>query len=783
MLRLGWSALLLFATLAGAGCAPTQWRFEGEVAQTQYGVVHVTSKDYRGLGYGAGYAYAKDNACILAEYIVAVRGEKSKYFGAAGANAANLQSDFFAKYYFDGAMLDAAYAGISEDVAAMITGYADGYNTYIANAAPEDYPEACRNAPWVKPITATDVYRMMEDTVTLMSAFRFQGAIVAAVPPGREEEASAKGIDTRVAAVSFDEASMTMGSNAWAFGGETTDNGGGLVVGNPHFPWDGVRRFYQIHLTIPGEYDVMGVSLPPTPYVSIGFNKDVAWSHTVSAGRRFTLFELALDADDPTVYLLDGEKRQMTQRTVEIEVLTEEGTIETRSHTFYETAHGSLLAIPAMGLTWTTEKAYAFGDGARLNTDFQLASLNIGKASSIAEIKAAIERDMGLTWVNTVAADRHGDAFYADISRYPNVTDGLLAACMPSAGAAEISSRTGMFILDGTDGACNWAGRERKAGAAYLPHAYTPSVTRPDYVANSNDSYWLVNDDYRFERKPAIVGEYEKPQNLRTRKELIELSEMTCGAGGAAQKVTHAKALDLLFANENHAAELFLDDILTICRQDKRLEASCTALAEWDRLENADSRGAVLFREFWRPFWSRQDLFLVPFDPEDPIHTPAHINTSDAAVREAIVESLFNAQELLLKFGFSPDVALGDVLTASGADGTRIPLHGGDGMAGVLNAMMTGPLSESGLRPVHGVSFIQIVGFDERGPVADGVLAYSQSVNPASPHYDDQTRLYSEKKLYRLPFHQSDILNDPYYRRIDLPVTPAQQGEPKHESQ
>ena len=41
-------------------------------------------------------------------------------------------------------------------------------------------------------------------------------------------------------------------------------------------------RFYEMHLTIPGQMDVMGVGIGTYSMVSIGFNKDVAWSHTVS---------------------------------------------------------------------------------------------------------------------------------------------------------------------------------------------------------------------------------------------------------------------------------------------------------------------------------------------------------------------------------------------------------------------------------------------------------------------------------------------------------------------
>ena len=64
-----------------------------------------------------------------------------------------------------------------------------------------------------------------------------------------------------------------------------------MLLGNPHFPWRGRYRFTQQHLTIPGKYDVAGASLIGSPVVNIGWNNDVAWSHTVSTAYRFTPYE------------------------------------------------------------------------------------------------------------------------------------------------------------------------------------------------------------------------------------------------------------------------------------------------------------------------------------------------------------------------------------------------------------------------------------------------------------------------------------------------------------
>ena len=55
-----------------------------------------------------------------------------------------------------------------------------------------------------------------------------------------------------------------------ALGKESTAGGHGLLLGNPHFPWDGPERFYQAQLTLPGKVNVSGASLFGVPLILIG---------------------------------------------------------------------------------------------------------------------------------------------------------------------------------------------------------------------------------------------------------------------------------------------------------------------------------------------------------------------------------------------------------------------------------------------------------------------------------------------------------------------------------
>jgi acyl-homoserine-lactone acylase len=89
------------------------------------------------------------------------------------------------------------------------------------------------------------------------------------------------------------------GSNAVAVGRQRSQDGKGMLLANPHFPWFGGLRFYQMHLTIPGQLDVMGSALPGLPVINIGFNRHLAWTHTVDTSSHFTLYRLQLDPQNP----------------------------------------------------------------------------------------------------------------------------------------------------------------------------------------------------------------------------------------------------------------------------------------------------------------------------------------------------------------------------------------------------------------------------------------------------------------------------------------------------
>ena len=164
---------------------------------------------------------------------------------------------------------------------------------------------------------------------------------------------------------------------------------------------------------------------------------------------------------------------------------------------------------------------------------------------------------------------------------------------------------------------------------------------------------------------------------------------------------------------------------------------------------NVDSRGASLFREFWR----------VPFDSVDPIDTLTGPNLGDNTVRDKVFEALGNAVRALKKAGFSADDALG-TLQYRDTKGGRVMVHGGDEFEGVLNkigSMLPVAATEKGFTLDYGASYLRTVTFDERGPLAQGLLTYGQSSDPSSPYAFDQLLSFSRKQWIDLPFHPRNI--------------------------
>lgn len=220
-----------------------------------------------------------------------------------------------------------------------------------------------------------------------------------------------------------------------------------------------------------------------------------------------------------------------------------------------------------------------------------------------------------------------------------------------------------------------------------------------------------------------------------------------------------------MFADRVYAAELVLPDLLPRCAAagDTIVLQACAVLTAWDRRTNIDSRGAVLFREFWNTASALPNKWAIPFNVADPVHTPAGVAASAMPAMLAALKSAASKLQGL-------DGKLGDCQGET-RKGMRTPLHGGVGdLDGSYNSIrMNSALTATGYNNVYwGASYIQAVTFDAGGPLPQGMLVYGQSVDPASPYYADQIKVYAGKEWPVLPFSPPQIKADPNYRTVTL---------------
>ena len=733
------------------------------ILRTANGVPHISAPDYQTLAYGVAYAQAQDNVCQTANELVTARGERSRAFGGAATALLarrllpNEQIDLFVAAHMDDAALTAAWSAASADARAMVRGFVAGYNRFLADHAGR-LPAPCKGQDWVKPMTEAQFLRMNEIISVQAGIGALADAMLAARPPEAKKAAAAPAdvglAQIEAAARELGLIDPPLGSNAWAFGRETTGTGRGLLLGNPHFPWAGVNRFYQMHLTIPGRLDVMGASTSHGAVVHIGFNKDVAWSHTVSTGKRFTVHELALVPGDPTSYLVDGQPEKMRSRSVAIMVTGADKLVSMKPHTVWSTRWGPVIVAPRLGLNWTPERAYALKDANTLNARGADAWIGLNLSRNVQDLRNAMGQ-LGMPWVNTIAADRDGNAMFADLSVVPDVDAAQLARCAPSPQAAALRGPAGIIVLDGSKSSCDWKRDPASPVPGLTPPERMAVAVRSDWVHNSNDSFFHSHPAQRWGDISPMVGD-DIVRRPRTRAGLIEVPELV-----ARGPVTLKAAQDQLFANRNTMAQMVLPDLLKACPAAPNADTAeaCKVLGNWDRTNNVEARGAHLFREFWRTAMAVPGVYRLPFDKAQPVATPAGLKMDDGAIAGKVWDALAGAVKKVRDAGFKLDSPLGSVQWPLITE-QPIAIHGGDEFEGVLNNVgnqFAPGINAKGLRIDYGSSYIQSVTFDDKGPVAQAILTYGQSTNPLSPHATDQLRLFSLKQWPVLPFHADDV--------------------------
>lgn len=788
-------------------------RYEATIRRTTGGVPHITGATVADVAFGQGWVSGEDHGCTLIDQVLKVTSTRAAALGP-GAEGENVDSDFAWKAIGIADIAAADFESASDDVVEQFEAFTAGWNDQLNDVGGNRLAGWCADADWVRPITPVEVYTYARSVALQASSGAIIDYLGVAQPPSVEPVGARRATASAATAFDLDEfAAADLGlsedaglaSNAWAIGKDrVAGNDGGVLLANPHFPWEGELRFAEFHLTVPGEADIYGAQLLGLPGVGIGFTEGVAWTHTVSAGKRMTGYNLTLDPASPTSYLVDGVSVPMTSTEASIDILRADGTIDAETRTLWRSEYGPMLDFPGIG--WTSTNVFSYRDANLDNDEFIEQYARMPLIQSVADLQALTAEYQGVPLFNTVAVGDDGTTWYADTSATPNLSadaEQAYIGALFSDPLTQIAYDQGFVLLDGSDSRFRWEVVDGARDPGLVPFSEMPLVQRSDYVFNANDSFWVPNAEFPLTGSYSILhGEQGTPLTMRTRQNAAVLgADNASGLAGVDGLFDAEEVRTAAFENSGQTALLLRSAAVTACRATPIVEipdvlaadgsvsspaasvdltAACDVLAGWDGVYDLDRSGPMIWRETMdqfdpAAFETVGALFDDPFDPSRPTRTPS-TPASDPA---PLLQAMARAVQTITTAGFALDTTLGASQFTERSE-ARIPIHGGNSSDGVTNIVTWSGRSSSsepapqrgeavaigsslrreGYRINYGTSFVMTVDYTGDDVQAWALLVYGQTGDRTSPLFDSQTTAFSEKQWRQVAFTDAQIEAD-----------------------
>jgi acyl-homoserine-lactone acylase len=195
---------------------------------------------------------------------------------------------------------------------------------------------------------------------------------------------------------------------------------------------------------------------------------------------------------------------------------------------------------------------------------------------------------------------------------------------------------------------------------------------------------------------------------------------------------------------ELELAQRLVPELIAAARAHGSADAQAAAgvLEAWDRTADADSRGGVLFQEWYRTAAraSGGRVFAQPWSAGDPLATPDGL--ADPVAAAAALDETARA---LRARGSALDVAWGDVHRLL-RDEVDLPANGASGALGAFRVTDYQRMRDGRMAAAFGDSYVAAIEFSS--PVrARALVGYGNASQPGSPHRTDQLALYAARQL------------------------------------
>jgi acyl-homoserine lactone acylase PvdQ len=290
----------------------------------------------------------------------------------------------------------------------------------------------------------------------------------------------------------------------------------------------------------------------------------------------------------------------------------------------------------------------------------------------------------------------------------------------------------------------------------YLPFDVYPQILNPPsgWLQNCNNPPWVVTRNAGL--KPLDPAPYylrpSEPRPDAGEEALNTRGERLFEVLGRDKKFTLEEMIDLGFDTYVLPADVIVPLLERAYAKnpEPRVAQAMERIRAWDRRSGKDSTAFPVIYYWGKAY---QDLFPGKFGRFTSYNRRKIALDSEEEQRMAMRALVESVSRILKTYG-KPEVRWGEINVV--VRGGTFPMDGTD-LFGVLHPD-EGPMQENGqIHSDDGWGHLLIV-MEGRPKQAWSLLPYGQSEDPSSPHYNDQARLHSERKVKRFWLLPEEIL-------------------------
>ena len=704
-----------------------------EISRDRWGVPHIHGHSHADAFFGMGYAQAEDYFWQLEDTCIRSLGRYAEIKGLEGVPSDVLNRSFEIPH-----RSQEDFEKLKPEYKRMATAYVAGINHYL-KTHPEEKPRLInRFEPW---------YSIAMDRHMLLHFVYRQAHIGKPQDRGSDEFASRSldGAGERTFAWDWQpraetgfaaEVSEAIGSNAWAIAGSRTRSGAAMLFINPHQPWYGMGQFTEAHIRSDEGLNFTGACFFGNPFPTIGHNEHLGWTYTVNEPDIADAWRVTFDDPQNRLNYRYGDGFREAQQWTETLRIRLHGKMTEKRFTFRKTHHGPIVRRES-GNTFLSAQVAGLFDLKRIDQAWSMVL-----ASSFEEWRTAISH-CAIPMFNVVYADQKGNIFYAYNATMP-VRDPSLNWRRP---------------VDGSRPEADWKGIH--------PFDDLPQVLNPQcgYVQSCNSTPFTTShlkaDNPLRERFPRYMIE-DADVDMRR-------SKMSRDILKGVKDLTIDRLKQLAFDSRAYWA---LQEFPRLEADYKQLERKDKALAHevkeyWEFLQNWDCRCTIESAHATLAVAWYEELYGFGY----PAETLKAEYRSDrmswfTGLKKAAAKlnglygtwrKPWGEAHRLQRMADQPDVLHAGVRLNPILE--NVPCPGAPGPLGIICTVYSSPEIRF-LRPqrfaVVGASYMSVVEFDDRVRAAS-IMPFGASGRRRSPHFFDQARMYSQKKLKPAALYKDEV--------------------------